>query len=149
MAGKAIEARWSRAIEDAFLENLAQSANVTASAKTAGLANTALVYRQRQRSEAFRARWAAALAEGYARLEAEMLAEALRPASGHIKDVTLRARQMKIRLAMALLAMHRAAVRGSAPAPLQKPKGTARQRVTERLARMHRALGDDDADAAE
>ena len=43
MAGKAIEARWSRAIEDAFLENLAQSANVTASAKTAGLANTAPV----------------------------------------------------------------------------------------------------------
>lgn len=149
MAGTVIDMRWSKAIEDAFLENLAQSANVSASAKAAGLSGTALVYRQRQRSQTFRAKWIGALAEGYARLEAEMLAEALRPASGHIKDVTLRARQMKIRLAMALLAMHRAAVRG-APAPrLPASKGAAREQVTEKLERMGRTLRAGDDDTAE
>ena len=145
MTAKVIDIRWSREIEDMFLENLAQSANVSASAKAAGLAGTALVYRQRQRSEAFRAKWIEALAEGYARLEAEMLAEALRPASGHIKDVTLRARQMKIRLAMALLAMHRAAVRGerSAETPRKVLHGDIRTRFAARLAQMHERLTDD------
>jgi hypothetical protein len=55
------------------------------------------VYRERLRFPAFRAQWQDALAEGYARLEAELLAEALRPASGNLKDITLKSRQMKVR----------------------------------------------------
>jgi hypothetical protein len=68
-----------RAARDAFLSHLAETSNVAASARKAKLAPTRF-YAERRRSEAFRAAWQEALCEGFARLEAELLAEALRPA---------------------------------------------------------------------
>lgn len=94
-----------------FLETLALSANVTAAAKKAKLTTTA-VYRQRAKDPGFRALWHAALCEGYARLETELLAEALAEAEPGLEDAVVKARQYKQRLALALLAAHRAAVRG-------------------------------------
>jgi hypothetical protein len=58
-----------------FLESLAATCNVTESAKAAGVVvNT--VYNCRMKSPAFRAAWEQALEQGYARLEAAMLAQA-------------------------------------------------------------------------
>ena len=106
-----------------FLESLAESSNVAASARAAGVSGNAM-YRERRRNDAFAARWHEALCEGFARLEAELLSEALVAPSGNVKDATLKSRAQKYRLGLALLAAHRAAVRG---AKLPGGGGTATQ----------------------
>lgn len=95
-----------------FLEALAESSNVAASARAAGMSGNAM-YRERRRNAGFAARWNEALCEGFARLEAELLSEALVAPSGNVKDATLKSRAQKYRLGLALLAAHRAAVRGA------------------------------------
>ena len=115
------DARLNMKIRSLFLDHLAQTANVSASARAAGVASSA-VYAERRRSPAFRDAWALALAEGYARLETDLLAEALQTASGRTADGTLKARAQKHRLAIALLSAHRASVKGGAAvAPASKP----------------------------
>lgn len=115
------DARLNMKIRSLFLDHLAQTANVSASALAAGVKSSA-VYAERRRTPAFRDAWALALAEGYARLETELLAEALQSASGRTADGTLKARAQKHRLAIALLSAHRASVKGGAPvAPSAKP----------------------------
>ena len=95
-----------------FFDELAQSSNIAASARAAGVSSNAM-YRERRRDTLFAARWQAALCEGYARLEGELLAEALASPNGNIKDTTLKSRAQRHRLGLSLLAAHRAAVRGS------------------------------------
>ena len=115
------DARLNMKIRCLFLDHLAQTANVSASARAAGVASSA-VYAERRRSPAFRDAWALALAEGYARLETDLLAEALQTASGRTADATLKARAQKHRLAIALLSAHRASVKGGAAvAPASQP----------------------------
>lgn len=115
------DARLNMKIRAQFLDHLAQTANVSASALAAGVKSSA-VYAERRRSPAFRDAWALALAEGYARLETDLLAEALQTASGRTADGTLKARAQKHRLAIALLSAHRASVKGGAAvAPASKP----------------------------
>ena len=108
------DARLNMKIRSLFLDHLAQTANVSASALAAGVKSSA-VYAERRRTPAFRDAWALALAEGYARLETDLLAEALQSASGRTADGTLKARAQKHRLAIALLNAHRASVKGGAP----------------------------------
>ncbi len=102
-----------------FFGRLAETANVSESAREAGV-STASVYARRISAVAFRKRWAAALAEGYARLEAELLAEALRGSSGTVSDTTLKSRAQKQKLGLSLLTVHRASVRGEKAAPPPK-----------------------------
>jgi hypothetical protein len=97
-----------------FLAELARTANVTAAAMAADVATTA-VYRLRAADDGFRARWHAALCEGYARLEAMLLEEALTRASPLTSEALLKARAQKHRLQLSLLAAHRASVRGERP----------------------------------
>lgn len=61
---------------DLFFAQLAATANGKGSARAAGISHS-VVWRARQRDAAFRARWDAALEEGYARLEEQVLAGAL------------------------------------------------------------------------
>jgi hypothetical protein len=141
-----------------FLAELAQSANVTKAAKVADVMSVA-IYKLRQRDAAFRQAWQAALCEGYARLEAALLAEALAPAAGRAANTTLKERQQKQRLGLALLAAHRLSVRaeqalsqgkarvgGSAAAP---GAGTAANQLRTKLDQMDANLAsapDEDAD---
>jgi hypothetical protein len=129
-----------------FLDHLAETANVSASARTAGVTGSA-VYGERRRSPAFRSDWALALAEGYARLETDLLAEALQTASGRTADATLKARAQKHRLAIALLAAHRTSVKGgawaSAPLPNKPDLPTLKAQLILKLTQMR-----DRADAA-
>ena len=64
-------ARPGRRQMDIFLEALAESSNVAASARVAGISANAM-YRERRRNPGFAARWHEALCEGFARLEAEL-----------------------------------------------------------------------------
>ncbi len=106
-----------------FLEHLALTSNVAASARKAGVASSR-GYALKRKNPDFARDWQAALSEGFARLEAELLAEALRTISGKVSDATLKSRAQKHRLALALLAMHRSSVRGG-PKPIAKADNSA------------------------
>ena len=68
-------AMFGKARRKAFLEHLAATCNVQASAREAGVA-VSTVYANRMRDPEFRADWQAALEQGYARLEAALIARA-------------------------------------------------------------------------
>jgi hypothetical protein len=129
--GQSKSAAFDPAARAAFLTHLAATANVSESAKVAGFTRN-IVYAQRSRSAAFRRLWQRALAEGYAELEAQLLAEALTAASGSTKDSTLKARAQKHRLALALLAAHRASVKGVEQPSAAKPAKTRPHLADER-----------------
>ena len=90
-----------------FFSELAETCNVVRSAKAAGFtANWA--YRKRKMDAGFRAGWARAIAEGYAKLELVLLDRAM---NGTIKRVPSGGSEKRIReypnqLAMALLKRH-------------------------------------------
>ncbi len=134
------DARLNMKIRSLFLDHLAQTANVAASARAAGVSSHA-VYAERPRTPAFRDAWALALAEGYARLETDLLAEALQTANGRTSEGTLKARAQKHRLAIALLSTHRAAVKGGASAaalskPAQPDLATLKAQLVLKLTQM-------------
>lgn len=137
---------WSNAKQEKFLATLADTANVTASAKAVNFKEAA-VYDFRRKSAAFRAAWHDALCEGYAKLELMMLERAmaaLRPETG---DASIDLARTKVeeysnKLAIGLLAAHRATVRGER-ASLPKVAYNAaetRAQVVERLTDMRERM---------
>jgi hypothetical protein len=131
------------AAQKAFLAHLAQTANVSASAKAAGI-TTKPVYDLRKKSAEFCDKWLGALREGYVRLEANLLSEALSAPAANMKDSTLKQKQLKTRIGMALLAAHRATVRGEAnPAPSRsRDPAEVKKRLEARFATMRKRMGD-------
>lgn len=116
-----------------FLEHLALTSNVAASARKAGVPSSR-AYALKRKNADFARDWQAALCEGFARLESELLAEALRTISGKVTEATLKSRAQKHRLALALLAMHRSSVRGAAKPSAKPDNGAAiAARVEEKL----------------
>lgn len=91
-----------------FLARLAESSNVSAAAAEAGVA-TATLYARRRADAEFAQAWCEALAEGYDRLEMELL-ERLR--TGRIEDVDADGSRRKFDVATAFrcIAAHREAV---------------------------------------
>lgn len=130
-----------------FLEHLALTSNVAASARKAGVSSSR-VYALKRKNADFARDWQAALCEGFARLESELLAEALRTISGKVSEATLKSRAQKHRLALALLAMHRTSVRGTMkPANRADNNAAIAARVEEKLRDMRARVRA--ADAAE
>lgn len=80
-----------------FLEALAETSNVTASAARAGVP-VGTAYKARRQDRAFAARWRKALHEGYDNLEMEVL--------GHLRDPR-QSRKMDVAAVLKLLAAHR------------------------------------------
>lgn len=112
---------WSAAREEAFFAELSEVCNVTAAARAAGLADSKPAYNRKQHHAAFRARWDEAVAEGYARLELEMLERARfgenrSPAEGCSGE---KQRAVPTAQALSLLKMHQA--RAKAPAAAGAP----------------------------
>ncbi len=110
------DARLKAAKRKLFFGSLSETANIAASARLAGISSNA-VYAERRRSTAFRDAWSEALAEGYARLEADLLAEALCSVRAKTSDITLKAQAQKQRLGTILLSAHRASVKAYAETP--------------------------------
>ena len=141
-AKPAVRQRWTAERQARFLAELAATANVSASARAAGMSE-ASVYRLRRRSAAFCDAWAVALREGYDRLEMMLLDRAM---NGVVKPVWHGGKQVgsiteySDRLALTLISAHRAAVRGGAALPIEEP-GVARARIEERLAEMNLRMG--------
>jgi hypothetical protein len=99
---------WSARRERLFLETLAATSNVSASCKAAKVSDTS-VYRRRSTDATFAAAWMAALCEGFARLEMELLHRALsgvpkQTVGGDGRRTTTR--EFSERLALGLLAHH-------------------------------------------
>jgi transposase-like protein len=133
--------RLNAATRKAFLIHLSETANVSASARKVDV-GTSSIYAERRRLSDFRAAWTAALAEGYARLEADMLSDALTTASGNTKDATLKARAQKDRLRLALLSMHRASVKAAGscvPVPAVQEAVMTKENLISKLFKMRSA----------
>lgn len=92
-AGKPSPRQWKRI----FLERLAESSNVSASAREANIPPRE-AYRLRRVDREFAAAWRSALFEGYANLEMEVL--------GHLRDPAPD-RKMDVASALRLLAAHK------------------------------------------
>lgn len=144
MAGKkgarVTPVRMNNVTRRAFLTALSESSNVSASAKMAGVSSST-IYAERRKNPAFRIEWEEALVEGYARLEADLLAEALQAASGKIGEVTLKSRAQKHRLALALLNAHRASVKqaggkGAGHVAGGRPMGASKTELLNHMAVM-------------
>jgi hypothetical protein len=116
----------SAAEKNAFLAALSETANVSASARKANV-TTSKIYSERRRLAKFRTQWAEALFEGYARLESDLLAEALRKPSAQTSEMMLKARAQKQRLGTTLLSMHRQSVKADLAA---KPAAAKREPIS-------------------
>jgi hypothetical protein len=90
---------------DIFINNLAETSNVKAAADAASVSQT-LVYKKRRTDPDFARRWFEALAEGYDRLEMDLL-ERLR--AGRIEDVDAEGNKRKFDVGTAFrcIAAHR------------------------------------------
>lgn len=129
---------WTKAKEEAFLSALADTCNVTQSARAAGVSVPG-VYRRRRGNAAFRAGWAEAIANAYQRLELVMLERALNGTEKIVvrKDGSEeRMRDYPNQVAMNLLKMHRdtavQAVEEQPEAEIQE----VRERLVEKLERL-------------
>jgi hypothetical protein len=133
--------KFDQAARKTFIAHLAQSANVTASAKLVDV-TTSTVYRERLKNPDFRDQWHQALCEGYIRLETELLGEALTKPSANTSATTLKSREQKYRLGTTLLKAHAASVRAepSVAATSSYEKAGARDRILAKLTVMHDRL---------
>jgi hypothetical protein len=106
--------RWSDQAEKRFLDHLAATANVMASAQACGFTTPALYSR---RDATFRQRWDVALAQGYAHIEALLVQRAIEALEGFEPDpaTPLMIRDMTVKDALMLLGHHRRAVEGLLP----------------------------------
>ena len=144
-AKKSVPVQWTKEKRDVFFTVLSELCNVTAAAKAAGFDDSHSVYRQKAKDADFRARFEAAVGEGYARLELEMLergrfGEDRPPDAGTSNE---RLRQIPTALAMSLLKLHQSGNRGKAPAAAQRPMRGAKLKdeLEARLSEINRRLG--------
>jgi hypothetical protein len=103
--------QWSETAEEAFLDALASSCNVTLSCDEAGVGASS-VYRQRRRRPDFAAKWQGALDQGYARLEMATVEAAVAAIEGRDHDPARPIPPMSVETVLKVLTLHRAAVKG-------------------------------------
>src|SRR5687767_13905723 len=105
--------RWSDEAETVFLDHLAATANITASARACGFSTQAL-YSRRRTDSAFLRRWDVALAQGYAHIEALLLQRAIEALEGFAPDpdTPIIIRDMTVKDALILLGHHRRTIEG-------------------------------------
>ncbi len=139
-ARKASKRNWTKAKEQAFLEVLGDTCNVTAAADAAGV-SVSNVYRRRQKVAAFRAGWAHAIATAYQRLELVMLDRALNGTEKIVvrKDGSEeRMRDYPNAIAMNLLKLHRDSAMEALSEPAEGEVDELRQRLFDKLERLRK-----------
>lgn len=131
---------WTKAKTEAFVAALAETCNVTAAAAAAGISHSA-VYARRLRDAEFRASWAVALREGYARLELMLLERAM---NGTVKTVERsgggvdRTTEYPNAMAMRLLHLHRSSAAAAEAEPAPEDIEAVRERILRKLAAVKR-----------
>lgn len=96
---------WNEEAEATFLDHLAASCNVAWSAAQAGFSGPT-VYHHRRTDANFARRWQEALADGYIRLETELLGTATDFVASLREDRELPLKHMSVREAISLLNRH-------------------------------------------
>jgi hypothetical protein len=137
------QSRFNAATRKLFLAHLAETANVAASERVAGMVARS-AYEERRRSPAFFAAWEVALAEGYARLEASLLSVALIKPSAKTDEALQKARAQSNRLGINLLNWHRANVKAAAPSTQRVTREdlpALKLQLTLTLAKMRERVG--------
>jgi hypothetical protein len=135
--------RFNATTRKCFLDHLARTANVSASARAAGISGD-MVYSAHRRLPDFRAEWKEALVEGYVRLETNMLADALKRPSSKTPDALLKARTQQQRLQLGLLNAHRGTVKShasAAPAQVSIDLPTLKAQLILKLTQMRERAG--------
>ena len=131
---------------EAFLEHLAATCNVTASAQAAGV-HVTTVYCCRMRDDGFRADWGAALEQGYARLEAALIERAqsgggrCTVAGDKIVEGPDSPGELDWDKAMELLRHHRRGLAGFTKAPRTQALRVPIGELAAKLIRKMKALG--------
>ena len=136
--------KWTAERQEIFFRELAELCNVAAAARKAGFEDGEPAYREKAKNAAFGVRYEAAVAEGYSRLELEML-ERSRFGEDRPKDAgqsSERLRQIPTAMAMSLLKLHHSKVRGTPPTARRPLRGARlRDELEARLAEINRRLG--------
>jgi len=135
---------WTKERRETFFAELAEICNVAAAARAAGFPHAQAAYNQKKRDPTFRAEWDEAIAEGYSRLELEMLERARfgenRPAD--VGQSGPRQRAIPTGLALSLLKLHESRMRGRGSAVQRPMRGfKLLNEVEARLAEINRRLG--------
>ena len=139
-------AYFGKARREAFLEHLAATCNVMASAEAAGVSVSA-VYANRMKDAGFREDWRAALEQGYARLEAALIERAARgdgrPAVRGDKIVAgpHAPEEVDWDKAMELLKHHQRGLAGRTADNRARPARVPIEQVAAKLVRKLKALG--------
>ena len=133
--------QWNEERRKALLDQLAMTSNVAASERAAGMMPGS-AYRERRKSPEFREAWGEALAEGYSRLEMEMLHRAIEGVAKRVTKTEAGSETVEYsdRIGMALLTAHRDAVtaaRGGGSVSAE----TAKERLARKISEMNRGLG--------
>jgi hypothetical protein len=142
--------RFTKAKQDRFFATLAATCNVSAACRRARV-SLDTVYEHRKKSAAFRARWAAAVAEAYAKLELMMIERMM---NGTVKTVTRRdgatetIQEYPNHIAMLLLRLHRGAAAEAEAEHDPQDIEEARERLARRLQRLRRRLDADSGPAS-
>lgn len=132
------QTKWIEAVERAFLDMLATTCNVSAACQAAGI-STDTVYSRRLAHPEFERRWNAAVAQGYARLEAELL----RAAAESVEGVTFTERAIgpvSAETVLKLLGMHRATASGQGGRTGHRAKPQPIEDVLESIRRRAAAI---------
>jgi hypothetical protein len=153
--GNKTRALWTKAKRDLFLAELAQTANVSASARKAKMKEPQ-AYAERRKSIAFREAWAEALSEGYAKLELMMLGRAMKALGAKPDEANAAATKLEEysnKLAMTLLTAHRAAARDGRGQRSESGVGLnhmvdVKSRLSAKFDSMHERLTAETNDAA-
>jgi len=123
-----------------FFEHLAATCNVAWSARAAGV-TAQCVYARRMKDAAFREGWERALEQGYARLEARLLAEAAGAEPIEIAgDLILPEAPFDRDLALHLLREHKKGLGGTATRPRGSPREAEWEEVENYFIRRLKAL---------
>lgn len=139
-------AYFGKARREAFLEHLAATCNVMASAEATGVSVSA-AYANRMNDADFREAWSAALEQGYARLEAALIERAARgdtkPNVRGGKTVTGRDAPEEVDWdkAMELLKHHKRGLSGRTVDNRARPVRVPIEQVAVKLVRKLKALG--------
>lgn len=125
---------------ETFFATLIETCNVVRSAKAAGFAAN-WAYRKRKTDAAFRNAWAAAVREGYARLELVLLERAMKGTPRLVRTAKGTDRVMReysTALAVALLRRHAETADSAAYEPGDDEMREVRERILEKLEGMRR-----------
>ncbi len=143
---------WTAEKRAAFLDNIAATCNVAASAQLVGLGEPA-AYRLRRRDPEFAEQWRVALEAGFDRLQAMLIERAMGPLNVHIGDTPMPdVATMDTELAMRLVEHHRRTIAGvpkrrGGPAPTRATEEETNAALLKRLKILHKRNQKEAADA--